>query len=64
MRLKLLEKIAIGLSNREISQQFKENTIKPHGISSIEKRLSKLRIDFKATNATHLIAVVKDMGLI
>ncbi|MCC4211884.1 response regulator [Leeuwenhoekiella parthenopeia] len=60
----LLEAIAKGLSNREISERFKERTIKPNGISSIEKRLSKLRTDFKATNATHLIAVVKDLGLI
>ncbi|GEM_PF-39138 len=60
----LLEEIAKGRSNREISERFKALTIKPHGISSIEKRLCKLRIDFKAANATQLIAVVKDLGLI
>ncbi len=60
----LLEEISKGLSNREISENFKARTIKPHGISSIEKRLSKLRIDFQANNATQLIAVVKDLGLI
>ena len=53
-----------GCSNKEISDEFKKNAISPSSISSIEKRLNRLRILFKANNAVHLVAVVKDLGLI
>ena len=43
---------------------LKENNIKPSSLSSIEKRLNKLRIDFKANNAIHLVSTAKDLGLI
>ncbi|WP_191861057.1 response regulator transcription factor [Hanstruepera ponticola] len=60
----LVKKLANGLSQDQISQLFKENDISPSSLSSIEKRLNKLRIQFKANNAIHLVAIVKDLGLI
>ncbi len=59
--LKLLSK---GLNQDEISEDLKERSISPNSLSSIEKRLSKLKIYFKANNAVHLIANAKDLGLI
>jgi len=60
----LLQQLSKGLSQEEISHYLKQNNIKPSSLSSIEKRLNKLRIDFKANNAIHLVATAKDLGLI
>ena len=60
----LLEKLSRGKSQEEISTEFKHNNISPSSLSSIEKRLNKLKIEFKANNAIHLVAKVKDLGLI
>jgi DNA-binding NarL/FixJ family response regulator len=60
----LLQKLAEGLSNKEISDQYKKDAIIPSGISSIEKRLNRLRIQLKANNTVQLVAVAKDLGLI
>ena len=60
----LLKKLAEGYSNKEISDQFRKDAIIPSGISSIEKRLYRLRIQFKANNAVQLIAIAKDLGMI
>ncbi|KAB8154461.1 response regulator [Kordia sp. TARA_039_SRF] len=59
--LKLLSK---GLSQDEIAKDLKARSVSPNSLSSIEKRLSKLKIYFKANNAIHLIANAKDLGLI
>ncbi len=59
--LKLLSK---GLNQDEISEDLKGRSISPNSLSSIEKRVSKLKIYFKANNAVHLIANAKDLGLI
>ena len=60
----LLKQLSKGLSQDDISLYFSKNNIKPSSLSSIEKRLNKLRIDFKANNAIHLVATAKDLGLI
>lgn len=62
--IQLLTLLSKGLSQDEISHKFKANDISPNSLSTIEKRLNKLRIQFKANNAIHLIATVKDLGLI
>ncbi|MEN3323699.1 response regulator [Mariniflexile soesokkakense] len=62
--IEILKQLSNGLSQEEISQYFKANNIFPNSLSSIEKRLNKLRIQFKANNAIHLVALVKDLGLI
>ncbi len=60
----LLKDLSLGLSQEQISQQYKKKGVSPSSLSSIEKRLNKLRIQFKANNAIHLVAIVKDLGLI
>jgi len=60
----LLERLSHGDLQEEISIQFKQNGITPSSISTIEKRLNKLKLEFKAKNTTQLIAIVKDLGFI
>lgn len=60
----LLAKLSEGLSQEEIGKQFKDRNIKPCSLSSIEKRINKLKIYLKAKNTIHLIAIAKDMGII
>lgn len=52
------------MTQDEIGIQFKEKKVNPCGSSSIEKRISKLKIFFRANNNAHLIAITKDLGLI
>ena len=60
----LLQQLSLGLSQEEISNYFKSKNISPSSLSSIEKRLNKLRVQFRASNAIHLVSIVKDLGLI
>ncbi|MGH1384832.1 response regulator [Kordia sp.] len=62
--IELLKLLSKGMSQDEIASNLKERSISPNSLSSIEKRLSKLKIYFKANNAIHLIANAKDLGLI
>ena len=62
--ISLLDHLSNGLSQEEISTLFQKQHISPASLSSIEKRLNKLRIQFNANNAIHLVAIVKDLGLI
>lgn len=62
--ISLMEQLAKGSSQKEISEHFRDQNILPHSLSSIEKRVGKLCIHFKAKNAIHLVAMVKDLGLI
>lgn len=60
----LLRNLASGKSQEEISLDFKQKNITPSSLSSIEKRLNKLKIQFSASNTIHLVAIGKDIGLI
>ena len=60
----LLKLLSQGKSQDEISDYFQNKAIKPSSLSSIEKRLNRLRLQFKADNAIHLVAQAKDLGLI
>ncbi|WP_242132908.1 DUF5932 domain-containing protein [Aestuariivivens marinum] len=60
----LLRNLALGKSQEEISLDFKQKKISPCSLSSIEKRLNKLKIQFSANNTIHLVAIGKDIGLI
>lgn len=62
--ISLLKLLAKGHILDEISTTFKNTGIIPNGSSSIEKRINKLKIYFKANNNVHLIAIAKDLGLI
>jgi DNA-binding NarL/FixJ family response regulator len=62
--IQLLTLLSKGLSQDEIRHNFQANNITPNSLSTIEKRLNKLRVQFKANNAIHLVATAKDLGLI
>ncbi|ARV08193.1 response regulator [Winogradskyella sp. PC-19] len=62
--IELTKQLSLGLDQKGISRYFIENNISPGSVSSIEKRLNNLRIKFKADNAIHLVAKMKDLGLI
>ncbi len=62
--IQLLTLLSKGLSQDEISHSLKASAISPNSLSTIEKRLNKLRLQFKANNAIHLVATAKDLGLI
>lgn len=60
----LLKYLSEGLTQSEISEVLKKKGLSSSSTSSIEKRLNKLKIYFKAHNTIHLIATVKDIGII
>lgn len=60
----VLSALSNGLLINEIALKFKNSGITPHGCSSIEKRINKLRIYFNASNSVQLIAIAKDLGLV
>lgn len=62
--VELIKYLSKGLTQDEISEYFRKAGKSPASISSIEKRINKLKIFFKAKNAIHLVAISKDMGII
>ncbi|MCK8480926.1 DNA-binding response regulator [Psychroserpens algicola] len=60
----LLQRLSEGLSQEQISIQFKTEGISPCSLSSIEKRLNSIKLEFRAGNTIQLISIVKDLGLI
>ncbi|SDH29129.1 DNA-binding response regulator [Winogradskyella thalassocola] len=62
--IRLLQLLSQGQSQDDISTSLKSNGITPSSLSTIEKRLNKLREHFKAHNAIHLVAITKDLGVI
>jgi DNA-binding NarL/FixJ family response regulator len=62
--IQLIKYLSVGVTQENMETTFKEAGITPHSKSTIEKRLNKLKIYFKANNPTHLVAIAKDLGLI
>lgn len=60
----LLQELSNGYTQEQIASNFKNKEISPNSISSIEKRLNKLKLEFKAKNTIHLVANAKDLGVI
>lgn len=60
----ILQLLAQGMDQKEVSAEFKNKGISPSSLSSIEKRLKLLKENFNANNLTQLIAVTKDFGVI
>ena len=62
--INLMKHLSYGITQEEMEGVFKEKGIKPNSKSTIEKRISRLKIMFKANNPVHLVAIAKDMGII
>ena len=62
--IELLELLAKGHSQDEISKIFRTKNYSSASMSSIEKRVNKLKVYFNSRNIPHLISQTKDIGLI
>ena len=60
----LMRLLSYGYSHEEISKELVARNESPSSLSAIEKKMSKLKIQFRANNSVHLVALVKDLGLI
>ncbi|OAB76074.1 response regulator transcription factor [Cochleicola gelatinilyticus] len=62
--IQLLNLLASGKSQIEISTYLAKSNISPNSLSSIEKHLGNLKDALKARNITQLVAHAKDLGVI
>ncbi|WP_281322495.1 response regulator [Flavobacterium aestivum] len=62
--IQLMKYLSKGVAQENMEATFKEAGITPNSKSTIEKRINKLKIYFKANNTTHLVAIAKDLGLV
>lgn len=60
----LLTKLSEGLTQKQIALELKSQDIAPNSISIIEKRLNRIKSEFRANSTIQLISIVKDLGLI
>ena len=60
----LLQLLAKGLKREQIANYFQENDFPARSLSSIEKRINKLKVLFDAHTSEQLIAIAIDRGLI
>lgn len=61
--VQLIKQLSLGIPQEQMEAKFKELGISPSSKSTIEKRISKLKDYFKATNTVHLISIAKDLGI-
>ncbi|MBF4473202.1 response regulator transcription factor [Flavobacterium sp. HJJ] len=62
--IQLIKYLSKGVTQENMATAFVEAGITPNSKSTIEKRLNKLKIYFKANNPAHLVAIAKDLGLV
>jgi len=62
--IEILQYLSKGFSQEETAKTLQELGKSSSSLSSIEKRVNKLKITFKAKNLAHLVSITKDMGLI
>ena len=53
-----------GMSQPQISSYLRKYNISPNSLSSIEKCVNRLKDQYNANNAVHLVSMLKDMKLI
>lgn len=62
--IELLKYLSLGLNQDEIAKALKDLGKSSASLSSVEKRIGKLKVFFKAKNPAHMVGLAKDMGLI
>ena len=62
--LQLIKLLAEGWTQDEISKYLKIRKISPSSLSTIEKRIRRLKDQFRANSPAHLALIAKDQGLI
>lgn len=61
--VQIIKHLSLGIPQEEMETVFKHKGISPNSKSTIEKRIGKLKILFRANNTVHLIAIAKDLGI-
>lgn len=61
---KILNLLASGLSQKEISIHLKEIHFTPSSLSSVEKRIGMLKVILNVSNNQQLILLAKDLGVV
>jgi two-component system, NarL family, captular synthesis response regulator RcsB len=62
--VRLLKYLSLGKSQPEISRIFITEGISHASVSTIEKRINKLRTDLNAVNTINLVVLAKEAGII
>lgn len=62
--LEIIKLLSDGLIQNEIAANFRSLGKKITSISSVEKRITKMKASLMARNTTHLVSIAKDQGLI
>ncbi|HEX8562697.1 MAG TPA: response regulator [Flavobacterium sp.] len=62
--MQILRLLSQGNTVEQIAGTFKDNGQMPSSMSSIEKRINKMKVYFSAANSIHLVSLSKDMGMI
>lgn len=62
--IRLISLLSQGVLQKNIPVYLQNNNIKPHSLSSIEKRLTLLKESLKINNNEQLVAFCKDLGVI
>lgn len=62
--LEILQLLSEGLKQPEIEKDLQKKGKKASSISSVEKRIIKMKALLDAKNTTHLVSIAKDMGLL
>lgn len=60
----IISLLSQGVKQKDIPEHLQKNSIRPSGISSVEKRLNYLREVLEFTKNEQLVAFCKDMGII
>lgn len=64
LEIAIISLLASGVSQKDIPVYLEEKKLYPSGLSSIEKRLKKIRSELDFTKNEQLVAFCKDMGII
>lgn len=62
--IELLKLLALGLKQESIAQELQQAGIVPNSVSAVEKRISKLKVHFRANNNVQIVVMAKDLGFI
>ncbi|ASK31137.1 response regulator [Chryseobacterium sp. T16E-39] len=60
----LVSLLSKGVLQKNIPDLLQEKNIKPHSLSSVEKKLNSLKEDLQVTSNEQLVAFCKDLGII
>ncbi|WP_407428856.1 response regulator [Arcticibacter sp.] len=60
----IISLLSCGMRQKDIPVYLQQNNFKPSGLSSVEKRLTRIKEVLEFSNNEQLVAFCKDMGLI